>query len=315
MSSSQIQAREQVCQIDGMRVLVREVGEGSPVLLINGIGAHTGMWAPLEQALTGFHLIEFDAPGTGRSQTPRLPRSVRSMARLAAGVLDAVEVQQADVIGYSLGGVVGQELAASAPERVRRLVLAATTCGLGAVPGEPAAMLNLATPLRYWSRTFYSRTLGSLAGGKARNNPEFVASHGEERLRHRPSMQGYTGQMIGAATWSTLPSLQRITAPTLIVMGDDDPLVPPANGALLSEWISESRLLVAPGEGHLLLMDPQSAVLEPIRQFLGTRNVGPAPIGRDQDVSRKVVRNAVDIPALYHSMINIMEFCLAPGRG
>ncbi len=149
-----------MCQIDGLRVLVREVGEGSPVLLINGLGAHTAMWAPLEQALTGFRLIEFDAPGAGRSQTPRLPGSVASMARIAAGVLDAVGVEQADVLGYSLGGMVGQELAAGAPERVRRLVLAATSCGLGAVPGNLGAMLNLATPLRYYSRTFYDRTLG-----------------------------------------------------------------------------------------------------------------------------------------------------------
>jgi poly(3-hydroxyoctanoate) depolymerase len=306
MSISQIQVREQVCQIDGLRVFVREVGEGPPVLLINGVGGHTAMWAPLEQALPGFHLIEFDAPGTGRSQTPRLPRSVLSMAHLAAGVLDVVDVPQADVIGYSLGGVVGQELAATAPERVRRLVLAATTCGLGAVPGDPAAMLNLATPLRYWSHTFYSRTLGGLAGGKARNNPEFVARHGEERMRHKPSMQGYTGQMIGAAAWSTLPSLPTIIAPTLIVMGDDDPLVPPANGALLAERISEARLLVAPGEGHLLLMDPESAVLEPIREFLGTRNLGSAPIWRELDVPQKVTRPriAVDISVLYRSIIN-----------
>jgi pimeloyl-ACP methyl ester carboxylesterase len=167
-------------------------------------------------------------------------------------------------------------------------------------------MLNLATPLRYWSHTFYSRTLGGLAGGKARNNPEFVARHGEERMRHKPSMQGYTGQMIGAAAWSTLPSLQTIIAPTLIVMGDDDPLVPPANGALLAERISEARLLVAPGEGHLLLMDPESAVLEPIREFLGTRNLGSAPIWRELDVPQKVTRPriAVDISVLYRSIIN-----------
>ncbi len=100
-------------------------------------------------------------------------------------------------------------------------------------------------------------------------------------------MQGYAGQMIGAATWSTLPSLSRITAPTLIVMGDDDPLVAPANGPLLAGRIADARLLVAPGEGHLLLMDPDSVVLEPIRQFLGARNLLSAPVWRDSDVPRK----------------------------
>lgn len=273
--------REQTCQIDGLRVLVREVGDGPPVLLVNGVGAHTGMWGTLERALPGFRLIEFDAPGTGRSETPRLPRSVPAMSHLALGVLDAVGVKRADVLGYSLGGIVSQELAAYAPERVRRLVLTATTCGLGGVPGDLNALLNLATPLRYWSRGFYNRTLASMVGGKARHDRQFVARHGDERLRYKPSMQGYAGQILGIAAWSTLPSLPKIQAPTLVVMGTDDPLVKPDNGPLLAGRIPQARLVIAPDEGHLLLMDPESAAFEPIRQFLAAPNLATAPVWRD----------------------------------
>jgi pimeloyl-ACP methyl ester carboxylesterase len=266
-----------------LRVLVREVGEGPPVLLVNGVGAHTGMWATLERALPGFRLIEFDAPGTGRSETPRVPRSVPAMARLAAGVLDAVDVPRADVLGYSLGGIVSQELAARAPDRVRRLALVATSCGLGGHPGDLGALVTLATPMRFWSRALYDRTLPTMAGGKARHDRHFVTRHGDERLRHRPAMHGYAGQVLGVAAWSTLPSLSKIEAPTLVALGTDDPLVPLANGPLLVDRIPLARLLVAPDEGHLLLTDEDSAVLAPLREFLAAPDLDAAPVWRDAD--------------------------------
>src|SRR5690242_2646722 len=114
---------ERDLRIAGRRIRVRLVGHGRPVLLLNGHGAHVAMWGPLEQTLEGFQLIEFDAPGTGGSRTPPYPISIPALASLAARVLDEVDVSTADVIGYSMGGMVAQQLAASQPQRVRRLVL------------------------------------------------------------------------------------------------------------------------------------------------------------------------------------------------
>ena len=111
--------------VEGIRLHVEEYGDGPPLLLINGIGAHAGMWKPLREALPGPRLIAFDAPGTGRSATPPIPLSLEALARVAEGVLDELGVEQADVLGYSFGGAVAQRLARRAPERVRRLVLAA----------------------------------------------------------------------------------------------------------------------------------------------------------------------------------------------
>jgi poly(3-hydroxyoctanoate) depolymerase len=277
-------AEEHTLRIGGLRLHVREVGEGRPVLLINGLGTHVDMWSPLEQALGGFRLIEFDAPGTGRSSTPPYPVTIPALAWLARRVLDRVGVRRADVLGYSMGGLVAQQLAASAPQRVRRLVLVGTSCGWGGVPGALGPMLNIATPLRYWSPAFYRRTIGGMVGGRARHDTEWVERHGRLRLRHPPSAEGYFGQVLTVSAWSGLPLLPRIRQPALVVTGDDDPLVPPANALLLASRLRDARVLVAPGEGHLLLMDTESAVLQPIAEFLAAAELAKAPVWRNAQV-------------------------------
>jgi pimeloyl-ACP methyl ester carboxylesterase len=270
-------APERSIRLDGLSIHVRDVGEGPPVLLINGVGASTAMWASLEGALTGFRVISFDAPGAGRSAAPLLPVSIPRVARLAALVLDAVGVERADVIGYSMGGIVAQQLATDAPDRVRRIVLAGTTCGLGAVPGAPMAMLHLLVPARYLSSSIYARTIGGIVGGRARHDRACVAELVAIRMRH-VSIRGYLGQMLSLSRWSGLPLLPRILHPTLVVSGDDDPLAPLVNAMLLVRLLPQARMLLAAGEGHLLFMHGDSPVLGPIREFLAAESLDEAPV-------------------------------------
>jgi poly(3-hydroxyoctanoate) depolymerase len=289
-----MRAHERSVRIGGLRLHVRDVGDGPPVLLINGLGTHTAMWEPLERALGDFRILAFDAPGTGRSSTPPYPVTIPALAWLARSVLDRVGVERADVLGYSMGGLITQQLAVAAPERVRRLVFVGTSCGWGGVPGGLGPMLNIATPLRYWSPAFYRRTIGGMVGGRARHDREWVEQHGAMRLRHPPTASGYFGQVLSISGWSGLPLLHRIRQPALVVSGDDDPLVPAANAALLANRLGDARMLVAPGEGHLLLMDPQSAVLEPIRDFLAAGSLAEAPVWREaQVVSDEDARAAI----------------------
>jgi pimeloyl-ACP methyl ester carboxylesterase len=270
-------APERSIRLDWLSIHVRDVGEGPPVLLINGVGASTAMWASLEGALTGSRVISFDAPGAGRSAAPLLPVSIPRVARLAALVLDAVGVERADVIGYSMGGIVAQQLATDAPDRVRRIVLAGTTCGLGAVPGAPMAMLHLLVPARYLSSSIYARTIGGIVGGRARHDRACVAELVAIRVRH-VSIRGYLGQMLSLSRWSGLPLLPRILHPTLVVSGDDDPLAPLVNAMLLVRLLPQARMLLAAGEGHLLFMHGDSPVLGPIREFLAAESLDEAPV-------------------------------------
>jgi len=281
-------AHEATLRLEGERIHVREVGEGPPVLLINGLGAHTAMWEALEGALDGFRVVSFDAPGTGRSSTPLVPMGVGRLARLAAQVLDHFEIERADVLGYSMGGIVTQQLCHDFPARVRRAVLVATSPGLGGVHGDALAMLNIATPARYLSPRLYMLTIGSLVGGKARTDREWIARHGAIRLRCRPSIRGYVNQLAGLTGWSGLPLLERIEHPVLVVTGDGDPLNPVANSLLIAHLLRDGRVLVVRDEGHLLLMDPEGDALPAIRDFLDAERLDPAA-----DVSADEVRRAL----------------------
>lgn len=255
-------------EIDGFRLLVRVHGEGQPVLLINGIGSHTAMWEPLEQSLPGVQAISFDAPGVGRSPATMPPPSISTLASLAYGVLRHLGLDQVDVVGYSLGGTVAQTLAREHPERVRRLVLAATMPGMGCIPGGWSSMIHLYNPLRYMSRIYYSRTIGALAGGQAKTDPTFIEVHGRQRRAHQPNVYGYYAQMAVVSTWSSLRWLSDIEAPTLVIVGGDDPMMPPANGALIARRIPTARLIVSPDDGHLLLFDKKSPMMGAVREFL-----------------------------------------------
>ena len=124
-------------RIAGTELFVRETGDGPPVLLINGMGAHHGMWEPLMNGLPTFRTIAFDAPGIGLSPPRSEPMSIQALARLCGALIDTLGHPRVDIIGYSFGGTVAQQLARTAPERVRRMVLVNTSCGWGASRALP----------------------------------------------------------------------------------------------------------------------------------------------------------------------------------
>jgi pimeloyl-ACP methyl ester carboxylesterase len=108
----------------GHSIRVTERGEGEPLFLVPGLGCNAEMWTPFMEQFPHRRLISFDAPGAGRSSTPHYPVSVESLAALAVAVLDQCQVSCTDVVGYSYGGAIAQQLAYDHPARVARLVLA-----------------------------------------------------------------------------------------------------------------------------------------------------------------------------------------------
>lgn len=257
-------------------VHVRAVGAGPPVLLINGLSLHTATWEVLERTLGGHRIIEFDLPGSGRSYAPKLPVSVRSLAELATRVLDRFDVDRADVLGHSMGGMIAQQLAADAPDRVRRLVLAATTPGIGGLHGNYKAMLALAAPLRFISARAHARSLATITGGRGRRDAGWIEEQSRLFRQVSSTPTGYLGQLTTMAPWSGLPRLGAITHPTLVIAGDDDPLTPVANGMLLARHLADARLLVLRDEGHLMLLDAASGAQWAVADFLAADEVGLA---------------------------------------
>jgi len=257
----------------GVEMFVRRRGTGRPLVLVNGLGANVEMLATLEERLAlTTHTIAVELPGAGRSPTPRRPLSIAAIAKTLVDLLDELGHEQVDVLGFSLGGVVAQQLAHDAPDRVRRLALASTACGWGSLPGTLDALTLISMPIRYHSRSLYERTI-QLASPADRELLVRVPGLAEARLLHPPSLLGYTYQLTAGAFWSSLPWLASVHAPTLVVTGDGDRLVQPANGIQLARLLPESRLHVLPGEGHLYVCDPESRALPLLADFFSSRTL------------------------------------------
>ncbi|HYB25044.1 MAG TPA: alpha/beta fold hydrolase [Solirubrobacteraceae bacterium] len=272
MSRSNVRAEAGVVRsihVNGLRLKTIVRGQGRPLLLIGGIGANTEMCEPFARALTRTELVMFDLPGCGGSSTPRRPMSMAGLASVVEGILDELGYRQLDVLGVSMGGGLAQQLARQAPERVRRLVLVATGCGLGMVPGRPLAMGVMMSPLRYYSTPFFKLAAPFFLGGEKWKDREFVREHGAARRAKPPSVLGYYIQAMSAMTFSSLPWLHTLRHHTLVLSGDDDPIVPAANGALLARRIPNSRFHLIRGGGHLFILDSPHEVAPLVEDFLG----------------------------------------------
>ena len=252
----------------GLRLRIGRQGAGRPLLLITGIGAHLDMWTPFLRLAGDRELIAFDAPGTGLSQRPRRPLRMHDLARIVGELLDALRLECVDVLGYSWGGALAQELARRAPDRVRRLVLCATSPGLGGSPPRPLAALMLATPARYYHPRLLALTVPHIAGGRTAREPSVLAEQAAARLHRPPDALGYVYQLYAVAGWSSLPWLHKVRHSALILAGDKDPSVPLRNARMLAARLPAAQLHIVKGGGHLFLIDEPENVVGPILTFL-----------------------------------------------
>jgi poly(3-hydroxyalkanoate) depolymerase len=259
--------------VDGIRIRAAIRGEGRPLLLVMGIGGNIEMWEPFERALdgSGIQTITFDAPGVGESTSWRRPRRMGGLARAVDHLVGALGYEAVDVLGVSFGGALAQQLVRQSPDRVRRLVLAATAPGvpgLGGLPGRPSAMLALATPYRYYSPAYFRKVAPTLYGGRIRREPELLAEQAHARLVRPPSLHGYAAQLYAMSWWTNFPWLPFIHHPTLVMAGDDDPIIPVLNGRILAKLMPHARLEVITGGGHLFLLEEAERSAALVREFL-----------------------------------------------
>ena len=255
--------------IGGQRTRVSIAGAPTspPLLLISGIGAPLELWGGFRHAL-GRRTIAFDAPGTGGSPTPLRPHTMWEIAHGVNQLLDRLDCDAVDVLGVSWGGGVAQHLAVLRRSRVRRLVLAATGFGVGSVPATLSAVVELLTPARYFSPAHLRRVGPRVFGGETRRRPEILREHGTVRSRHAPSTRGYVYQLLAATTWASIPWLPLVTAETLLLFGDDDPIVHVVNGRILARLLPHATLTVVPGAGHLFVIDQPEEAASIVGDFL-----------------------------------------------
>ena len=249
------------------RVLWRSRQREYPLLLINGIGASLELLQPLVDELDpALEVIRFDAPGVGGSPLPAAPYRFTGLCGLIARLLTALGHDRADVLGISWGGAVAQHFAVFQRARCRRLVLVSTATGALMVPARPAVLARMVTPRRYLDPDYLERAAPHLYGGTARTEPARVsaAMHANNRVG---SPRGYLYQLAAGAGWTSVPFLPLLRQPTLIMSGDDDPIIPLANARLMHRLIPDSRLHVYHG-GHLGLVTEAAQLAPVVNQFL-----------------------------------------------
>jgi len=251
-----------------LRVAVRSGDPGrTPLLLLNGIGVGLEALDPLVEALDpAIPVIRFDPPGVGGSPLPATPYRLPGLARTVLRLLDVLGQEQVDVLGISWGGGLAQQLARTGGRRCRRLVLVATGTGALMVPAHPRVLARMATPRRYLDRNHLRRIAAEIYGGSARTDPRIATwlLHTHGRVGPR---RGYYYQLLAGAGWTSVPFLPALRQPTLVLTGDDDPLIPTINGRLLATLIPNARLHVYRG-GHLELVADPGLLVPVIEEFL-----------------------------------------------
>jgi pimeloyl-ACP methyl ester carboxylesterase len=242
-----------------------------PLVLLHGVGTDGRMFAPLEERLAGHaRVIAWNLPGYGGKSLDGQLTFPRLAAALAAD-LDALDATPAVVLGHSIGGMVAQELAATAPQRVRALILSATTPAFGSRDGS-------------FQREFLKVRLGPLDAGQtmaqmaAEAAPRLVgsaaaleAAPAAVRLMSEVPEATFRAALSCLVTFDRRADLASITVPTLLIAGEEDTNAPLKTMTRMAEAIPGARLEVLPRTGHLAPLECPDRFADIVRSFLADR--------------------------------------------
>jgi 3-oxoadipate enol-lactonase len=256
----------------GTRIFWEESGTGEPLLLIMGLGYSHEMWHRTRPVVSAhYRTILFDNRGVGKSDVPEGAYSIAQMAADAAAVLDAAGIAKAHVFGISMGGMIAQEFALNYPERVGRLILGCTACGgRNAIPAAQTVLDVLMARSRMTPEEGVEAMVPYIYD---RSTPrERIEEDLAIRRRTYPQAAGYMGQVQAIFAWTSFERLGQISAPTLIIHGDTDQLVPPGNARILAQTIAGSRLVILPHASHIFVTDQPEASHREVLGFLSGAN-------------------------------------------
>jgi pimeloyl-ACP methyl ester carboxylesterase len=244
-------------------------GSGPPLLMIMGMSGTALTWgepflAPLREE---FDVIVYDHRGVGASSHLDGPVTIREMAHDAAGLLAALELDSAHVLGISMGGMIAQELALAEPERIRTLTLGCTYCGgEGSSLAAPAALQRLTEAMMSGDRERALRASWEINVSPAfADDADAYARFVAIAMRRAVSVPVIIAQMQACAAHDTNARLGQLTMPTLVVHGTVDQLLPVQNGRLITERIPGAQLEILDDVGHLFFWERAQLAAELLR--------------------------------------------------
>ena len=246
--------------------------DGAPVVAFsNSLGATLEMWEGLLPALGGrFRTLRYDTRGHGGSQSRDAPTDIADLAGDLVGLLDALDIENAHLVGLSLGGMTVQALASTHPERVLSATLMATAAHL---PTAQSWNARAETVRSQGPGAVVEATLGRwFTPGFAQGAPETIRAVRERFLACDPI--GYAVCCGAIGRLDLRPALPAITAPTLVIAGREDPSTPPAMAEEICHGIAQAELVVLPRAAHLLAVERADVAGSYLRAFLD-RNARP----------------------------------------
>ncbi|WP_426954937.1 alpha/beta fold hydrolase [Muricoccus radiodurans] len=242
-------------------------GAGSPVLLLHGIGGNGGLWGPVLPGLSGRQVLAWDMPGYGQS-APLPQVTFPALAKALLALMDARGLEQADLLGHSIGGMIAIEFAATHPERVRRLALVATSAAFGS--RDPAFAESFVRarigPLDEGRRL--ADLAPGLAAGMLGTDPDPAALPAATAAMAAVPEASYRATVACLTTFDRRDALADLRMPVLLVAGGEDRIAPPRGMARMQSALPDARLAVIEGAGHLPHLERPDAFNAALRPFL-----------------------------------------------
>jgi len=257
--------------IDDADIYYEIHGDGEPLILIPGLGTGLWLWYKQIPALAQmFRTIVFDPPGVGRSDNPREAFTIRALAGTIASLLDGLGFERAHVLGASLGGFVAQEFALCYPYNTESLILCCTSAGGARHVPPPASVLEA------YATNFHLSGDERIRGNLLLSfTPRYVAEHAAEvervigmRLSNFVPDAVYLSQVRAGQAFDVDARVSRIEAPTLVITGDADLIVPTENSATLAAAIPRSKLVLIPGGGHMVFIEEAETFNDAVIEFI-----------------------------------------------
>jgi pimeloyl-ACP methyl ester carboxylesterase len=249
-------------------------GEGVPLVLISGLGYPLWQWHRMVPYLEKrFQAITLDNRGVGQTDKPAGPYTAQMLATDIVGLLDALGIDKAVVMGHSMGGFIAQAMALEYPEKVSKLILASTNFGGPRhVPVTPEAMAVLSDVKSNPLTRLRNGIVISTAPGFAEEQPDLIQKWLDWRVANPLDLAGYQAQMgIGVALLAEAAAFENklpgISVPTLILFGAHDKVVPPANADLLAKQIAGSQIRILPDAGHFFPLEVPEEAAQVLIQF------------------------------------------------
>lgn len=262
-------------RVNGVNIHYEVYGRGEPLVMIMGLGGPGSGWIfQIRTFRKNYRVVIFDNRGVGKSSKPTEPYTIRTMADDTIGLMDHLGIDKAHIMGTSLGGMIAQELAIKYPDRLNKLILVCTTADTGDINDRVISQMGLEVgasgeDLESLDLKDLQKVMGAITSlaFNRRLFKMFIVPLFKLSLRFL-GVKGIKGQIRAADAHSTTERLHEITAPTLVIVGTEDRIIPCISSEVLADKIPDAKLVKFDGGSHAFFIEMRGRFNQSVLDFL-----------------------------------------------